>query len=241
MNHSRRNATVFGAVGGATIALTLFAILIGRFGLHTVVAGDGQAVVQVSSGALYLLVLIVSALTGLIIGAIGYGVSVSAAPDSQRFSLRYLLPVSSATTAVVAYAVLRIGVGGFGSISDGMVTVGVLRMTLTVAAMGVAAGGTGAGISDALSRPEVFAFGGEAWPTSSRQVMRAMANAVSAPLIATVVVAAFAIPLSLVLIELEGNTATIVFSVVGALVLGGTTLAAARPWDKEGASDTGSQ
>ncbi len=103
------------------------------------------------------------------------------------------------------------------------------------------AGGTGAGISDALSRPEVFAFGGEAWPTSSRQVMRAMANAVSAPLIATVVVAAFAIPLSLVLIELEGNTATIVFSVVGALVLGGTTLAAARPWDKEGASDTGSQ
>ena len=238
MNHSRRNATLFGAVGGASIALTLFAILIGRLGLHTVVGVDGQAIVEMTSGALYLVVLIVSSLAGLFIGAIGYGVSVSAAPDSPRFSLRYLLPVSAFTTAVVAYAILRIGVGGFGTISDGVVTVGVLRMTLTVLAIGTAAGGAAAGISDALARPEVFAFGGQAWPTSSRQVMRAMADAVSAPLIAIVAAAAFAITLSIVLIELEGDAATVVFAVVGAIVLGVTAVAAARPWDKEGASDS---
>jgi hypothetical protein len=228
---SRLNSTLFGAVGGGALALVVFLIAIGRFGLETVVQVDGDPVLSITTGSLYLLVLIVSALAGLLIGAIGYGIGVSADPDAPRFGIRYLLPVSAGTTAVVAYAVLRIGIGAFGDIEGGVVTVGALRTALIVLVMGLAAGAVTSGIADALARPELFAFGGEAWPSSTREVMRAMLDAVSAPLVAAVVAALAAIPLSLVLIELEGDAATILFSVVGALVLGGTTLVAARPWD----------
>ena len=236
VSHSRRNATLAGAVGGAAIALTAFAIFVGRLGLHTPVEVDGDAVIQVTSGSLYLLVLVVAALAGLFIGAVGYGIGVSADSEAARFPLRYLLPVSSITAMITAYAVLRIGIGGFGDIGSGLVTIGVLRMTVTVLAMGAVSGGTTSGIANALARPEVFVFGGEAWPTSSREVMRAMIGAVSAPLVAIVVAASFAIPLSILLLELEGDAATIVFALVGAAVLGAATLAAARPWDKDGAS-----
>lgn len=232
MIHSRRNAMLFGAVGGAAISLTLYAVLIGRFGLHTPTTVDGAPVIQVTSGALYLLVVVIATLAGLGIGAAGYGLGVSADPEAPRFSLRYLLPVSAAATAILAYAVLRIGVGGFGDINQGIVTIGVLRMTVTVLLMGAVSGGVTSGVVDALARPELFEFGGEAWPKSRREVVRAMLGAVSAPLVAAVLGATLAIPLSLVLLELEGDAATILFSVVGAVVLGGVTLAAARPWDK---------
>ncbi len=205
--------------------------MVGRFALHTPTAVDGSSVVQVTTGALYLMVLILAALGGLLIGAIGYGIGASADPDAPRFGLRYILPVSAVTAAVVAYAVLRIGVGGFGDIEGGMATIGVFRMAVTVLAMGLVAGGVTSGIADSLARPELFFFGGEAWPSGSRELMRAMMGAVSAPLVAAVVAAAFSIPLSIVLIELGGDAATIVFSVVGAVVLGITTIAAARPWD----------
>lgn len=236
MSHSRRNATILGAIGGGAIALLALAISIGRLGLHTPVDNGSGPVIQVTSGSLYLLVLIVAALAGLLIGAIGYGVGAAAEPDAPRFGLRYLLPVSSIAAVIMAYAVLRIGVGGFGDINGGVVTISVLRMAITVLVMGAVSGGTTSGIADALARPEVFAFGGEALPSSSSEAARAMMAAVSAPLIAAVVTATFAIPLSLVLLELEGDAATIAFSAVGAIVLAGTTIAAARPWDKGGAS-----
>ncbi len=229
---SRFSAIVIGSVGGGAIALTTFAMVLGRFALHAATGDEGTSAIQVTTGALYLMVLILSALGGLLIGAIGYGIGASAEPDAPRFGLRYLLPVSAVTAAVVAYAVLRIGVGGFGDIQGGLATIGVFRMAVTVLAMGVVAGGITSGIADSLARPELFFFGGEAWPSGPREVMSAMLGAVSAPLVAAVVAAGFSIPLSIVLVELGGDAATIVFSVVGAIVLGITTLAAARPWDK---------
>lgn len=232
MSNSRRSATIFGAVGGSAISLALFAFFLGVYALHSPVLDGGSAFIEVTSGSLYLLVLVLGALGGLLIGAVGYGVGVSADPEADRFPLRYLLPVASASAAILAYAVLRIGVGGFGTIEGGVVTIGALRMTVTVLLMGAVAGGITSGIAVALARPELFEFGGEAWPSSPREVARAMMSAVSAPLVAAVVAAAFAIPLSLVLIELEGDAATVVFSVVGALVLGGTTLVATRPWEQ---------
>jgi hypothetical protein len=236
VTHSRTNAALFGAAGGAVIALATFALAAGRSGLHALVKVDGDAVLQVTSGALYLLVLVVGLLGGLLIGGIGYAVGTAAEPDSPRFPLRYLLPVSALVAAILAYAVLRLGVGGFGDIAGGLVTVGVLRMSFIVLVMGAAAGGTTSGVVTALSRPDLFAFEGEAWPSSAREVMAAMLGAVSAPLVAAVLAATFAIPLSLVLIELEGDAAVVTFAVVGAIVLGGATLIAARPWDKDGAS-----
>lgn len=234
MDHSRRNATLLGAVSGAVIALSAFALLGGRFGLQAIVEVDGDAVLQVTSGALYLLVLLISPLGGLVIGAVGYSVGQAGDAESPRFPLRYLLPVSALTVTIISYSVLRVGVGALGDITGAVVTVGVLRISLIVLVMGVTAGGVGSGVVAALSRPDLFAFGGEAWPSSSREVVSAMMRAVSAPLIALAVAAAFAIPLALILLEMGGDAAVVLFSVVGAIVLGGATLLAARPWDRDG-------
>ena len=233
MNHSRRNASLLGAIAGAVVALTGLALLVGRTGLHSVVQVDGGAVVQVSAGALYLLVIVVSSLLGLLIGSIGYVVGVPADDETLRFRLRFLLPVAAATTALLAYSVLRIGIGGFGEIDGGIVTIGVQRLALTVLLMGAVAGGVTSGVVDALARPELFGFDGEALPGSAKALMTSMMSALGPPLVAAAIAAAFAIPLSILLLELSGNKAVVLFSIVGAIVLGGAAIIAARPWDRD--------
>ncbi len=235
MDHSRRNATMLGAVSGTVIALAAFALLAGRVGLHGIVRADGDPVLQVTSGALYLLVLVIGPFGGVLIGGVGYAVGQAGDPDSPRFPLRYLLPVSALIATIMSYSVLRIGVGAFGDITGAVVTVGVLRISLIVLVMGSVAGGITSGVVAALARPDLFAFGGEAWSSSSREVVAAMLRALSAPLIALAVAASFAIPLALILLEMGGDAAVVLFSIVGAVVLGGATLIAARPWDKDGA------
>ena len=232
MSRSRRHAFAIGAAGGAGIALTGLALFVGRSALQAVVQVDGEPSLQVTSGALYLLVVIVAAIAGLAIGSIGYATGAAIEPDADRFPLRYLLPLEATVATIVAYAVLRIGVGGFGNIENGVVTVAVLPLAVTVLVMGAAAGGITGAVADALARPELYAFEGEAMPESAAEVTTAMISAVGAPVTAAVVAAAFTIPLSIVLLELSGNAAVVAFSVVGAIVLGAATLIAARPWDK---------
>ena len=228
---SRRNSFLVGAVIGAVVALGALALSVGRMALQAVTLEDGTAVVSVRSGSAYLLVLIAAALGGLFIGAVGYATGTPADPETPRFPLRFLLPISAVTAAILAYATLRVGVGGFGDIGGGVIEIGALRLTITAVAMGVVGGGVTAALVDSLARPEMFEFEGEAWPSSGRAVMAAMMSAVSAPIIAAVLAASFAIPLSIILIELEGNAAVVMFSVVGAIILGAAALIAARPWD----------
>lgn len=232
MTHSPRNAFLFGAAGGAVIALVTLTLTIGRTSLEALTSSDGTAALEVTTGALYLVVLIAGSLGGLLIGAIGYATGLPDDSETPRFPLRYLLPVAAVTAALVSYAVLRIGIGAFGDIGGGVASIGALRLTITVLAMGGVAGGVTAAVVDGLARPELFAFEGEAWPRSGREVMSAMMSAVGAPLTAAVAAAVFTIPLSMVLIELSGDAAVIFFSVVGALVLGAAAIIAARPWDK---------
>ncbi len=205
--------------------------------LGSVSLDDGSPVIEVTSGSLYLLVVIASVLGGLAIGAIGYGLGVAADDEAPRFPLRYLLPVSATAAAVLAYGILRVGIGGWGEISGGVVTIGALRLTITALLMGVIGGGITASLVDSLASPQLFAFEGEAWPSSGREVMAAMMSAVSAPVVAAVVAAAFAIPLSIILIELGGDAAVILFSVIGAIILGAATLIAARPWEPPGSDE----
>ena len=235
MNPSRRNTLLIGGGIGVAAALTGLAFLVGRFGLSAVVQVDGEPSLQVSSGSLYLLVIVVAALAGFAIGGLSYGAGVATEPDASRFALRYMLPIASAIATMMSYALLRVGVGGFGDIEGGLITIGALPLAVTVLVMGGVAGAVTSAVVDALARPELYGFGDETMPTGAREIMSAMMSAVSLPLVAAITAAAFTIPLSLILIELSGNAAVILFSVVGAVVLGVATIASARPWDNNGA------
>jgi hypothetical protein len=239
VSSGRIRASLYGAVAGAVIALAFTALFVGRFALRSVSQVDGRAAFEVTSGALYLLVVIVGALAGLTIGVVAYAFGREAEPDAPRFPLQYLLPVAAATGALFAYAVLRAGLAFFGDINQGMATISVVRMVVVVLVMGVLAGGITSAVVDALARPAFLGLEGEAIPESAGAVMVEMGRALGAPLIALIVGAGFAVGLSQILLAVEGTGAVAIFSVVGALVLGGATLIALRPWERNGGAPQG--
>jgi len=226
----RVRAVGYGALVGAACGLTLSALLVGKFALHAVVVENNRAAVQVTTGSLYLLVVVTGLLGGLLVAAIMYGIGYELEPDSPRFAPAAVLPAGAVVAALFAYTVLRVGVGMLGEISEGVATIGSGRLVVVVLAMGLVAGAMCAAVTDALARPAVLGFEGEAIPRSAGALVAEMARAVGTPLIAVIAAATFAISLSQLLLALEGTAAVAVFSGVAALVLGGATLIALRPW-----------
>lgn len=190
-----------------------------------------------SNGALYFLVVIIGLIGGSVITAITYAFGRQSEPDARRLPLRYLIPTGAVLSAIFGYAVLRSGLGATGTITAGVVTVSVFRMLVVSVIAGAVAGAVTAVTVDSLARPTFLSIEGEAVPTSPQAFMREMVRAVSGPMIGTVAAAAFAIGLSQVLLAIEGIGAVAIFSGVGALVLGGATLLALRPWERHGESD----
>ena len=232
MSPSRVKPALYGSAAGGAIALALLAIFTGRFASASVVAEGGIAGYEVTTGALYLAVVVAGALGGVLIGALAYAYGRSTDPHAARFPLGALLPVAAVTGALFAYAVLRFGVGAAGDITNGVASISVVRMVVVALLMGLAAGGITAAVTDALARPALIGFEGEAAPASVGAMMTEMARAIGAPLIALILGAVFAVALAQVLLELGGAGAVAVFSIVAALVLGGATLAALRPWQR---------
>lgn len=234
----RVRSVIYGAGAGALLALFGLVVFGSRASLQSVegivldqATGRGRADFIVSSGGLYLALIIVAILGGLLISGIVYAFGREDDPESARFPLRYLLPTAALTAAIMAYAVLRAGLGAGADIASGSVTVSVFRMVVIVLLAGLAAGGATASIVDALARPGFIGFEGEAVPASSRAFVKEMMSAIGAPTIAVLAIAIFAISLSQVLLSLHGTASVAAFSIVGALVLGAAALAAYRPWD----------
>lgn len=238
---TRLRAMTYGALTGAVLSLVAIAILGGRFALGAAVAtplaeGSPRADIEfvASSGGMYLIVVVTGVVLGLIVAGIGYAVGRETEPDSPKFPLRWLLPVAGFTSGVAGYAALRAGLGLAADIDNGVVTVTVASFVIVAIVSGLAAGAITAYIVDRLARPELLGFGGVAWPTSASEIMGAMARSVGIPLVAVVIAGVFAIGLSQVLLSAEGTLAVVLFSVAGALVLGGATLLAYRPWERDG-------
>lgn len=225
-------ASMYGAVAGGVVAMALMAIFIGRFAVDALDVIDGRASFEASTGSVYLLVVVISLLGGLAISAVTYAFGVESEPETQRFPLAWMLPIGAVVAALFSYAVLRFGVGLAGDISAGVLTISVMRMVIVALVMGVVAGGITGAVVDALARPSVIRFEGEAAPESPQAIVAEMLQAIGAPVIALIVGAVFAIALSQVLLAVEGIGATIIFSVVGAVVLGGAALIALAPWDR---------
>ena len=232
----RVKASLYGAVAGGITALVLTALFAGRFAVNAIDVLDNRAAFEASSGAMYLLVVVLGLIGGLIIATITHAIAFQAEPDTQRFPASWMLPIGAVVAALFAYAVLRFGVGALGDIAAGVVTISVARMVVIALVIGVVSGAITAAVVDALSRPSLIGFSGEAAPASTRAMVAEMLQAVGAPVIALIVGAVFAISLSQILLAVEGTGAVVIFSVVGAVVLGGAALIARRPWDRGSAA-----
>lgn len=235
----RVRSSIAGATAGGLLGLVLMAVYGGRTALGSVdaVALEGpvaRSEFVVSSGGLYALVILVALLGGLAIAGVTYALGRETEPEAPKFPLAWLLPVAAITSAIMAYATLRAGLGAAASINAGVVTVSVFRMTVIALVAGIVAGATTARLVDALARPSTLGEANEAWPESPRAFVLEMARAIGAPTIAAVIIAAFAVTFSQVLLQLHGAAAVAAFSIVAALILGIVTLAAYRPWDQRG-------
>ena len=235
---TRARAVGYGELAGALMALALVAILGSRAAIDGAGITDGRAEFVVSAGSLFLTVAISGALGGMLIAGTAYIFAHQTEPDNPRFPLGYLLPVAAITGALFSYIPMRIGLGGWGDLVEGTITVSVYAMVIIGLIAGIIAGGITTAIVDALARPAFLRLEGEAWPTSGREVAVHMLRAVGTPLVALLVGAVFAVGLSQILLEVEGTGAVIVFSVVAALILGGAALIAARPWDRNGTASS---
>ena len=220
---------MYGSILGGFIALSLTVFLAGRTSLGALENADATPSLIVSSGALYLAVVVFGALAGIALTALVYAYGREADPGPARFPLRYLFPAGAVTSAIFSYAILRFGIGAWGDISDGTVTIAVDRLTVVAVVIGLVTGALTASVVDALARPEFMRFEGEARPESRAAVMADMMRAVGIPMVAVTVAAIFAFLLSRVLLNLQPAAAVIVFSMVAALVLGGAAFIAARP------------
>ncbi len=233
----RVRSVVYGATGGALLALVGLAVFGSRASLGSVhgvlldpAAGRGRSDFMVSSGGLYVAVIILAVLGGLVVAGAIYAFSTRDAGE-RRFPLRFLLPLAGITAAIMAYATLRAGLGAVATIDLGTVSISAFRLIIVSMAAGAIAGGATASVVDALARPSFLGFEGDAVPRSSAAFMREAASAIGAPTIAVVMVAVFAIGLSQILLSLHGAASVAAFSIVGAIVLGGAALVAYRPWD----------
>lgn len=194
--------------------------------------GRGRADFVISSGGLYLVVVIIAMLGALAIAGIVYAFGKESDPEGMRFPLRYLLPTAAITSAIMAYATLRAGLGAAASIDAGLITVSAFRLIMITLFSGLVAGAVTASVVDALARPGFIGFEGEAVPATPRAFVKEMLSAIGTPTVAVISVAVFAVGLSQILLSLHGAAAVAAFSIVGALVLGGASLAAYRPWDR---------
>lgn len=239
----RYRSTLYGALAGGLLALVLIAV----FGSITALRSVDATVLDeaamrarpefvVGAGAMYFLVILLGLVGGLVITAIAYAFQRQENLEGEMFPLRYLLPTGAITAAIMAYVGIRIGIGAAGSIAAGEITVSVARLLVISVLSGAFAGAVTAATVGALARPEVLAIEGEAVPASFRAFTAEMVRAVGSPMIGVIFAAGFAIGLSQLLLAIEGLGAVAIFSVVGALVLGGATLLALRPWERRGKS-----
>lgn len=234
-------SVLYGSVAGVLIALGLLAFFGSMTAIDTIQAVPtepqsvaAEAVFVATSTSFALLVLFAGAAGGLILTIGTYGVGRFAEPDAQRFSLAVVLPVGILLPAAMTWATMSLGATITGrTAAAGTIAVPALSMVVVAAIAGVVSGAATAPVVDALARPATVGPRNDATPVSSRAFWLDLMGAVGVPTLAIVTVAFLAIALSEVLLNAESMAVSVtVFSVVGALILGGTTLLALRPWER---------
>ena len=223
---------VLGSLGGLAIAIALLAFF-GSFIALDTVAIDEVAVFSAGTASMGLLVFVLGALGGLIIAAIAYVAGRARDPEAPRFAFGWLAVVGGVLGGTMAFATVSLGVTIGGTSTSGTVTMPVTAMVVSVAVAGLLTGAISAPIVDALARPVAFGGVNAATPVTSGQFWSDMGRAIGIPALSIAVGALLAIGLAELLLSADSAAVSVaVFSVVGALVLGGTALFATRPWDR---------
>ncbi|MGB9358699.1 MAG: hypothetical protein WCC01_09095 [Acidimicrobiia bacterium] len=228
-----------GSVAGFSIAIALLAVVVGATSITRVSIGSaatGSALPELSAtgSIIGLLVFLAGAIGGLLVSAATYAVGRAQDPDTPRFSFPVVAPVGVLLPAAVSFAVVSLGLSAFGTSLNGLVAVPVTEFVVVAAIAGLVAGAVTVPIVDGLSRQSSIGDANEATPSSSEAFWSDFGRAIGIPAVAIAVGALLAIGLAQLLLNADSTTVVVaVFSVVGALILGGTTLLALRPWDKD--------
>lgn len=228
-----------GSVAGVGVAMALFTVFTGATSITTVSIGDaatGRNLPELSAtGSLVgLLVFLAGAVGGLLVSAATYAVGRAQDPETPRFSFPVIAPIGILLPAAVAFSVVSLGLSLFGNSLDGVVTVPITAFVTVSALAGLVAGAVTVPIVDALSRHSSIGDPNEATPSTGEAFWSDFGRAVGIPAVAIAIGALLAVGLAQILLRADSTVVTVtVFSVAGAVILGGTTLLALRPWEKE--------
>jgi hypothetical protein len=219
--------------------MALFAVIAGATSITTVSIGDaatGRDLPELTATAsiVGLVVFLSGAAGGLLVSAAAYAIGRAQDPDTPRFSFPVIAPIGILLPATLAFAVVSLGLSLFGTSLEGVVAVPVTALVGVSAAAGLIAGAVTVPIVDALSRHSSIGDPNEATPATGEAFWSDFGRAVGIPSVAIAIGALLAVGLAQVLLSAGSTVATVsVFSLVGAIILGGTTLLALRPWEKE--------
>ena len=183
----------------------------------------------VGEGAMDLLIAVSGAIAGAVLGGVAYAVGKESAPDSPRISLVPLAVLGAAIGTVIGFAVARASLGIAAGREAELVTVSVFRAAMVALIAGGATGGVIGGTVERLSRPEAFAFGGQAWPVSPVAFFREATRAAGLPALAVLVAVGMVAGLAWVLLEASHGVGLIVFGGAAAVVLFGAAFIASHP------------
>ncbi len=225
----------YGVVAGALFSLGAFALfgpLTATSSIQTAALGiPGGTTIVVTQGALFLALLIVGLVGGAAMALVGYGVGTRSDTRMQRYPARYVAGVGAVFGAAVGFPLTRGLLALAGQTDGGQITIPVLRMSVIAVATGAVVGAMIAVIANTISHPRAIGFSGSAVPLTSAGFMRETGRAIGWPVAAGVTVAVLAFGLSRLLLASSKIGAVVLFSVAGAIILGGAALLAARPWD----------
>ena len=228
-----------GSVAGVAVAMALLAVIVGATAITTVSLGTGSTGETLpeltATGSLVgLLVFLAGAAGGLLVSAATYAAGRSQDPETSRFSFPVIAPIGILLPATLAFAVVSLGLSLFGNSLDGVISVPITSFVSISAVAGLIAGAVTVPIVDGLSRQSTIGDPNEATPSSSKAFWSDFGRAVGIPAVAIAIGALLAVSLAQVLLNANSTAITVtVFAVVGAIILGGTTLLALRPWEKK--------
>ncbi len=235
MTRRRLAPYVTGSLGGISIAMAFFAFFASFTALDIVsrTGSDGVAAFTLDQASLGFLVFSLGALGGITIAAFAHVVGRAREPGAARYAFGWLGMVGIVLGGSMAFATVSLGVTIGGSTSSGSITVPVTAMVVSVAAAGLLAGAITAPVVDALASPAYFGDIQAATPVTSAGFFTDMGRAIGTPALSIAIGALLAVGFAELLLSTESAAISVaIFSVVGALILGGTALVAARPWDR---------
>ena len=182
---NRSTVLLSGALAGGLIAIALLALFAGRYATEAIGLSDGgDPEIAVSSGALYLAVVIISLLGGLVVSVVAYGASAEGDDEGTRFELTHIVPFGLVTAVASGYSIVRAGVGLTAEAEAGVTTINAGALALTALVSGIVTGALVAWVVATLAAKSVVGFEGEAAPASTAAMMRAAARAVTGPMLA---------------------------------------------------------